>query len=111
MRSHRMYFVAGILCGPGLLGLYGKRAAADDEKAKAAETKQFDISKLTNDELLKQAHAILAKASGDYLAAVRALAGIEARLEDASTQLEELSLPKSQPRKVDDRKVKDTINE
>ena len=58
MLAHRARVAVGLLCGLGLLALSKEWAAADDEKAKAAEAKQTDISKLPNDDLLKLANAI-----------------------------------------------------
>src|SRR5262245_1262476 len=114
MLAPRTHVAVGLLCGLGLLALPPDRAAADDDQAKAAEAKaaeakQPDISKLSNDDLLKQANAIFAKGSGDYLAAVRALAGVEAQRDDASKQLADLTPPKAEPRKGDDPKVKDSV--
>jgi small-conductance mechanosensitive channel len=105
----RIRVAVGLLGGLGLLALSPERAAPDD-KAKAAEVKKTDISKLPNDDLLKQATAMFAGASGDYLAAARALAGVEAQLDDASKQLADLTPPKGEPRK-DAPKGKDTANE
>src|SRR5262249_11411699 len=62
-------------------------------------------------DLLKQANAIFARGSGDYLASVRDLAGVEARLGDVSKQLVDLTLPQGEPKKDGDPKVKDTVNE
>src|SRR5947208_2122365 len=98
MLAHRSHVAVGLLFGLGLLAISPERAVADDAEAKtaeakAAEAKQPDISTLPNDDLLKQANAILARGSGDYLAAVRALAGVEAQLDDASKQLADLTPP------------------
>lgn len=84
----------GLLCGLGLLAAAGR--ADPDDGAKAAEAPQPDVSKLPNDGLLKHATALFHKASGDYLAAARALAGVEARLADASKQLADLTPPKDE---------------
>jgi small-conductance mechanosensitive channel len=70
-----------------------------DDKEKAAETKKVDLSKRPNEELLKQADAIYARASGDYLAALRSLAGSELQLEDADKLLADLAPPKVLPKK------------
>src|SRR5437763_25997 len=111
MLAHRTHVAVGLLCGLGLLALSPLCATADDDKAKAAEAKPPDISKLPNHDLLKQANAVLAKGSGDYLAAVRALAGVEAQLDDASKQLADLTPPKGEPKKDNDPKVRGTVNE
>src|SRR5262249_15323447 len=74
MLAHRTHVAVSLLCGLGFLVLSLGFAAADDEKAKAAEAKEPEISKVSNEDLLKQANAILARGSGDYLAAARALA-------------------------------------
>ena len=74
-------------------------SAADektDTKDKANESLKTEIWKLSNEELLKQAGAIYAKSSGDYLAAARAVAGIEAQLEDTAKQLADLVIPKAE---------------
>lgn len=83
-----------------------------DEKGKTAEALKVDLSRLPNDELVKQAAAIHAKGSGDYLAAVRALAGAEAQLDDANKQLADLTPPKTEPKRLPDTpKSKDTLSE
>jgi small-conductance mechanosensitive channel len=107
MLAHRNHIAGCLLCSLGLLALTPGRGAADD-KAKPAEAKQPDISKLPNVDLLKQANAILARGSGDYLAAVRALAGVEAQLNDASKQLADLT-PGGEPRKDGDPRLKGTV--
>jgi hypothetical protein len=86
------------------------RATPDDDKAKAPEAKKPDVSKLPNEELLKQANATYLRASGDYLAAARALAGVEAQLVDATKQLADLAPPEDEPKK-DRPKGKDTAHE
>src|SRR5262245_38008655 len=108
MLADRTHVVVGLLCGLVLLALSPERAVADDAEAKAAEAKQPDISTLPNDDLLKQADVIFTRGSGDYLAAVRALAGVEARLGDVSKQLADLTPPQGEPKKDSDPKVKDT---
>jgi small-conductance mechanosensitive channel len=110
MLARRTRVAVGLLCGLGLLTLSAGRATPDDDKAKAAEVKKTDISKLTNDELLKQATTIFGRASGDYLAAARALAGVEAQLDDASKQLADLTPPRDEPKK-DAPKGKDAAGE
>lgn len=72
-----------------------------DDKARAAEAKKVDISKLPNDDLLKQAGSLYEKASGDYRSALRALTGADAQLVAASDQLNELAAPKITPKKSD----------
>jgi small-conductance mechanosensitive channel len=109
MLARRTRVPVGLLCGLGLLALSADRAAPDDEKAKAPEVKKPDLWKLPNDELQKQANALFLRASGDYLAAARALAGIEAQLDDVSKQLADLT-PREEPKK-DEPKGKDTLNE
>jgi small-conductance mechanosensitive channel len=99
MFAPRTRAAIGLLCGLGLLALSPERAAPD-EKPKAPEPKKPDLSKLPNDDLLKQATAILARASGDYRAAARALAGIEAQLADSTKQLASLA-PPAEPKKAD----------
>jgi hypothetical protein len=116
MRASRTHVAVGLLCGLVLLALSPERAVADDAEtkaaaAKAAEAKQPDTSTLPNEDLLKQANAILARGSGDYLAAVRALGGVEAQLDDVSKQLADLTPPQGEPKKDGDPKVKDTVNE
>jgi small-conductance mechanosensitive channel len=83
-----------------LLAFSGRVAPGDDkpeEKAKTPEVKQIDITKLPNDELLKRSDAIATKSSGDYRAALRSLAGLEAQLADVTRLLSELTAPKSAP--------------
>src|SRR5215207_7013351 len=99
MLALRTRVAVGLLCGLGLLARSPERAAPD-EKSKAPEPKKTDLSRLPNDDLLKQATAILARASGDYLAAARARAGVEAQLADASKQLADLA-PAEEPKKDD----------
>ena len=121
MLARRTHVAVGLFFGVGFLALSPERAVADDAEAKAAEAKaaeakaaeakQPDISALPNDDLLKQANAIFAKGSGDYLAAVRALAGVEAQLGDVSKQLADLTPPTGEPKKDGDPKVKDTVIE
>ena len=94
MLAHRTHVAVCLLCSLGLLAFFPEGAAADDDRAKAAEAKQPDISKLPNDDLLKQAAAIFARGSGDYHAAVRAAAGVEAQLNDAAKQLADLTQPR-----------------
>jgi small-conductance mechanosensitive channel len=111
MVVHRTLVAVSLLCGVGLLALDFARAAADDVKEKPVEAKQPDISKLSNDELLKQANAIFARGSGDYLAAARVVAGLEAQLDDAVTELADLKGPESAPKKTGDPKQKGTVDE
>ena len=111
MLAHRTHVAVGLLCSLGWLAMSPVRAAADDDKAKTVDAEQPDLSKLPNDDLLKQANAIYARGSGDCLAAVRALAGVKAQLDDASKQLAVLTPPKGEPKKDGDPKVKDTVNE
>jgi small-conductance mechanosensitive channel len=111
MRAHHPYVVLGLLCSLVLQSLAPKCCATDEDKLRAAEAKQPDISQLTNEDLLKQANAIFARGSGDYLAAVRALAGLEAQLDDASRQLADLTPLQGQPKKIDEPNVKPTITE
>src|SRR5262245_10843979 len=111
MLAHRTRVAVGLLCSLGWLAMSPVRAAADDDKAKTIDAEQPDISKLPNEDLLKQANAIYARGSGDYLAAVRALAGVKAQLDDASKQLADLTPPKGEPRKDGDPKVKNTADE
>jgi small-conductance mechanosensitive channel len=54
------------------------------DKAKSAELTKVELHRLPNDDLLKQAGSIYAKASQDYLAAARALASAEILLEEAA---------------------------
>ena len=70
-----------------------------DDKAKAAETKKVNLAKVPNEELLKQAETVYARGSGDYLAALRALAGSEIQFDDAGKQLAELVPPQMLPKK------------
>jgi small-conductance mechanosensitive channel len=112
MRTRRAFAAVLIDC---LLLLAAERGASrddkPDDKAKAVETSKLDISKLPNEELLKQATAFYTKGSGDFLAAARALAGVEAQLDDASKQLANLTPPKVEPKKTEDPKGTDTANE
>src|SRR5262249_55748892 len=55
-----------------------------DDKAKPTETVKVELPRLKNDALLKQAAAIYAKASQDYLATARALAAAEILLGEAT---------------------------
>jgi len=55
-----------------------------DDKAKPAETVKVELHRLENGALLKQAAAIYAKASQDYLATARALAAAEILLGEAT---------------------------
>src|SRR5262245_44114428 len=111
MLAHRTHVAVGLLCGLGLWAYAPERAVPDDDKAKTAEVKKPDISKLPNDDLLKQATAILTRGSGDYLAAVRAAAGVEAQLNDAAKQLADLAQPGGEPKKDDQLKAKEMVNE
>src|SRR5262245_35881922 len=111
MVAPRIHVAVCLLCSLGLLALSPEGDAVDDDKANAAEAKQPDISKLPNDDLLKQANALIARGSGDYLAARRALAGVEAQLDDASKQLADLTPPEGEPKKDNDPKAKDTVQE
>jgi hypothetical protein len=94
MFAHRTLVAIGLLCVLGMLAVAQERDVPDDDKAKTAEVKKPDISKLPNDDLLKQAAAIFARGSGDYHAAVRAAAGVEAQLNDAAKQLADLTQPR-----------------
>jgi hypothetical protein len=111
MQACRNHIAGCLLCSLSLLAVSPCRAADDEVKAKAAEVKQTDISKLPNDDLLKQASAILAKGTGDYLAAVRALAGVDAQLSDASKQLAELTPSTGEPRTDGDSQRNETVKE
>ena len=111
MQACRNHIAGCLLCSLSLLAVSPCRAADDEVKAKAAEVKQTDISKLPNDDLLKQASAILAKGTGDYLAAVRALAGVDAQLSDASKQLAGLTPPAGEPRADGESKLSETVKE
>jgi small-conductance mechanosensitive channel len=90
-------FLACAVCTTGAIHADDK----PDDKAKAAETKKVDLAKVTNEELLKQAETVYARASGDYLAALRALAGSELQLGDADKLLADLAPPKPPPKKSD----------
>jgi small-conductance mechanosensitive channel len=111
MLANRTLVAVGLVCVLWLLARDIARAAGTDEKEKAVEAKQPDISKLSNDELLKQANAIFARGAGDYLAAARAVAGVEAKLDDAVKELADLTAPKTGPNKIDDPKLKGTVDE
>src|SRR4051794_406234 len=52
-----------------------------DDRAKVTEVKKIALARLSNEELLKQAGAFHARASGEYLAALRSLAGSETQLD------------------------------
>src|SRR5262245_19360547 len=107
----RTHVAVGLVCGLGFFAISPERGATGDDRPKAVEARQADISKLPNDDLLKQANAILSRGSGDYLAAARALAGVEAQLADASKQFVELRPPGSEPRRNGGPKLEDTVNE
>src|SRR5262249_4254616 len=68
-----------------------------DDKAKPAETVKVELHRLKNDALLKQAAAIYAKASQDYLAAARALAAAEILLREATEKAD--GPPEAKPRR------------
>ena len=63
------------------------------DKAKLIEAKKVELPRLTNEELLKQAETIYAKASRDYLAQLRALATAEALLDEIRLQAEAVTIP------------------
>ncbi|MCI0700324.1 MAG: hypothetical protein L0241_04510, partial [Planctomycetia bacterium] len=63
------------------------------EKPKTPDVKMMDLAKLKNEDLLKQAEGIYGKSSDEYLASMRALAGIEAQLADARKSLDEFKPP------------------
>src|SRR5262245_53700366 len=101
MLAQRTRVVVSLVCVLAFLVLSPGRADPDDDKAKSAEAKTPNISKLPNDELLKHANALLTRGSGEYLAAARALIGVETQLNDAAKQLADLTQPRDEPRKVD----------
>lgn len=100
MLARRTRTAIGVLCGLGLLALPVLPATSDD-KAKAPEARKPDLSKLPNNDLLNQARTVYDRGSGDYLAAARALAGIEAQLDDITRQLADLAPPEPSPKKAD----------
>src|SRR5262245_5484618 len=92
---------AALLLGALCLLAVASAQNKTDEPPKTTDAKKLDLAKLPNDELLKQADAIYARGSGDYLAAVRSLAGAEAQLDDAVKQLADLAPPKPATGKSD----------
>ena len=64
MLARRTRVAVGLLCGLGLVALSPGLAAPDDDKAKGAEAKKLDISKLPNDGLLKHATGAISDSGG-----------------------------------------------
>jgi small-conductance mechanosensitive channel len=63
-----------------------------DDKARPAPAKKVELQRLTNEELLKQADALYARASRDYLAQFRALAFADMLLTEVRTQTDALKV-------------------
>jgi small-conductance mechanosensitive channel len=82
---------AALACG---MLLFAVAADKPDDKARVEPAAKAELSKLPNDDLLKQAAGVYGKGSGDYLAARRALAAADARLADADAALAAFAPPK-----------------
>ncbi len=107
MRTAPPRLVAAIGCGLLLLTPAARGSPADDKidsKPKSPETKKIHISRLPNEEIVKHATAIYSKGSGEYHAALRALAGAEVELDEATKQLAALVPPKVEAKKKDSEK-------
>jgi small-conductance mechanosensitive channel len=68
-------------------------APSEADKAAAEVAKKPELFKLKNDDLLKQADAVVARASEDYKAQLRNLATTELSLQDINSQAEAIKPP------------------